>query len=135
MTRAADRMKKANGGYDSGGGVEIWISLFDGPTIGTCGGDGFGTDGRAVISAARVRDPEESWTTIGMLVHPWNDVWVRMELGSYPDEEVVHLDARTHGSAVVKAMPIAIGYAIRLFAEQEKEKKRQRGKDLVDGTS
>ena len=103
--------KRSDGWYDGAGGVEVWISLYDGPTVGACGGDQFGTDGHAVISAARAKD--DAWTVIGRIIHPWSGVWQHMELGQYPNEITIDLQARTNETAVAKAMPYAIGWALR----------------------
>lgn len=75
--------------------MKIEISEFDGPIIGSCGGDAFGTDGLAEIRV--------NGDFFGFLVYPWNDPWFYLVIGKYPNERYVDIRARTEKSARKKA--------------------------------
>ncbi len=109
--------KRKDGWYVSDAGIEVWITLFSGMTIGsgTGQGDAFGEDATAAVRVARVNAKEDAWLDVGQVVHSWAQPWRSLRLGQYPNEMHIDLQARTDETAIRKAVPYIVGWALHHF--------------------
>ena len=67
---------------------------WDGVTIGSCGGDAFGTNAWCAVYV--------NGKFYGALVRTWNDTWWGLEIGEYPNEKYLDLRARTVNGVLKK---------------------------------